>query len=927
MTTSTSGNDLLLGTDEADLIRGLAGNDTINGLEGDDTLDGGDGSDSIEGGEGDDSLVGGAGNDALEGGPGNNSLLGGFGQDSLYGGDDRDSIDGGDGNDTADGGDGDDRVNGGGGDDLLFGSGGDDFIDGGSGKDSIEGDEGFDTLIGGDGEDSLAGGDGGDSIYGGANNDSLDGGDGADFLDGGEGNDLIDGGDGEDTLLGLGGNDSLDGGSGADSLDGGVGTDTVDGGFGFDTIDGGDGDDYLSGDDENDLIRGGSGNDSILGGDGEDTIFGGAGGDTIDGGDGDDLLYADDSSSTQGGNNFVEGGIGSDTIVGGEGADSMEGGDGRDSLTGGGGDDSLLGGEGDDLLDGGSGNDTLFGDSGADTIQGGAGSDRITGGAGGDSISGGNDADSIDGSEGSDTLWGGAGNDTLDGGDGDDYLHGESGDDTLTGGEGDDSFYEGSGNDLFIGGNGFDAVYFGQSRENYDVQIVDDQLMVSSGLANSYRIEQVELIDFKGLSFSFERLSELVLAGPSPGTAVDVQFVSASTSANEGNSGQTTITAQVSLSVASAEVVTVPVTYSGTATPGTDYINAITTITIPAGQTTGSATFSVAGDTVVEPNETVVLMLGAPTNATLGANATFTHTIVNDDMSSTPVQPTGVFLAPGGSIALASAAVNVYGVPGGDSVVLTTGSSKVVLDQNVDRVFLGAAPSAYRFQQAGIRLDGYEAMGNDLLFSVALQSDADGTVLVFPGGSASAKVSAAGMSVGGATVPSSAPAVISPTLGAFVAPPSGPSAAGVFLGRDAGFTAASSGLKLYGAAGSEVVALSRGTAGIELDQAVDRVQFNGLATSALRFQQQGIGLVVYDATTLLARVPIQADADGTLITTTDGTMQAKVSAAGMFLGGTRVSSAGPDVVLPRDVDSVLKVSSSDINIAMIGLAASHEGLT
>ncbi|NBP40474.1 MAG: hypothetical protein EBV34_18980, partial [Betaproteobacteria bacterium] len=52
---------------------------------------------------------------------------------------------------------------------------------------------------------------------------------------------------------------------------------------------------------------------------------------------------------------------------------------------------------------------------------------------------------------------------------------------------------------------------------------------------------------------------------------------------------------------------------------------------IAAGQTTASASFSVLGDTVVEPNETVVLTMGTPTNATLGANTAFTHTIVNDD--------------------------------------------------------------------------------------------------------------------------------------------------------------------------------------------------------------------------------------------------------------------------------------------------------
>jgi len=89
-----------------------------------------------------------------------------------------------------------------------------------------------------------------------------------------------------------------------------------------------------------------------------------------------------------------------------------------------------------------------------------------------------------------------------------------------------------------------------------------------------------------------------------------VQFSTTSGSSNEGNSGTSTITVQATLSAASTQAVTVPISYSGTASFGTDYTNATTSITIAAGQTTGSATFSVVGDTTVEPNETVILTLG-----------------------------------------------------------------------------------------------------------------------------------------------------------------------------------------------------------------------------------------------------------------------------------------------------------------------------
>ncbi|NDD14295.1 MAG: hypothetical protein EB072_17050, partial [Betaproteobacteria bacterium] len=45
-----------------------------------------------------------------------------------------------------------------------------------------------------------------------------------------------------------------------------------------------------------------------------------------------------------------------------------------------------------------------------------------------------------------------------------------------------------------------------------------------------------------------------------------IQFASTMRSANEGNSGSTMVTVQATLSAASTQTVTVPITYSGTAT-------------------------------------------------------------------------------------------------------------------------------------------------------------------------------------------------------------------------------------------------------------------------------------------------------------------------------------------------------------------------
>ena len=70
----------------------------------------------------------------------------------------------------------------------------------------------------------------------------------------------------------------------------------------------------------------------------------------------------------------------------------------------------------------------------------------------------------------------------------------------------------------------------------------------------------------------------------------------------------------------------------GTATNGTDYNLPAGTMTIAAGSTTGSFSFTVTNDAVVEPDETVIVGLSnAPAGVTIGSQNTYTYTILNDD--------------------------------------------------------------------------------------------------------------------------------------------------------------------------------------------------------------------------------------------------------------------------------------------------------
>ena len=85
----------------------------------------------------------------------------------------------------------------------------------------------------------------------------------------------------------------------------------------------------------------------------------------------------------------------------------------------------------------------------------------------------------------------------------------------------------------------------------------------------------------------------------------------------------------VDLSFASSQNVTVDYIVTGTATgSGTDYTLANGTLTINAGSTSGTITIgSIVNDSLDEPNETVVVTLSNPSNATLGSDDTHTYTI------------------------------------------------------------------------------------------------------------------------------------------------------------------------------------------------------------------------------------------------------------------------------------------------------------
>src|SRR5204862_855860 len=87
----------------------------------------------------------------------------------------------------------------------------------------------------------------------------------------------------------------------------------------------------------------------------------------------------------------------------------------------------------------------------------------------------------------------------------------------------------------------------------------------------------------------------------------------------EGSIGTQAVTFTVRLTAVSNQTITVNyATADGSATAGSDYQATSGTLTIPAGQTSGTITVLVNGDRLVEPTETFAVNLSAPTNAAIG---------------------------------------------------------------------------------------------------------------------------------------------------------------------------------------------------------------------------------------------------------------------------------------------------------------------
>lgn len=141
-----------------------------------------------------------------------------------------------------------------------------------------------------------------------------------------------------------------------------------------------------------------------------------------------------------------------------------------------------------------------------------------------------------------------------------------------------------------------------------------------------------------GTGSYFEVESFTLTVSPAPTVSIAVSPASVS----EDGATNLVFTVTRSLNLSSPTVVNL--TTGGTATSGVDYTGAVSTVTIPSGATTATVVIDPVADTVVEPNETVILTVAAGSGYTVTAPASATGTILNDDLptASIAVSPASV---------------------------------------------------------------------------------------------------------------------------------------------------------------------------------------------------------------------------------------------------------------------------------------------
>lgn len=164
----------------------------------------------------------------------------------------------------------------------------------------------------------------------------------------------------------------------------------------------------------------------------------------------------------------------------------------------------------------------------------------------------------------------------------------------------------------------------GQTSADIDVSIINDTLNET----NETII--VTLGAPTNAGFGSTTTHTLTITDNDPLPSVQLSTTSQNVNENAGTS-----TANLVLSAASGIDITVPVSVTGTAVGSSgDYVLAtLLPVTIPAGATSAPINFTIINDSLVEPDKTIILTLGTPSNANLGSNTVQTINLIDDDVN------------------------------------------------------------------------------------------------------------------------------------------------------------------------------------------------------------------------------------------------------------------------------------------------------
>jgi len=252
-----------------------------------------------------------------------------------------------------------------------------------------------------------------------------------------------------------------------------------------------------------------------------------------------------------------------------------------------------------------------------------------------------------------------------------------------------------------------------------------------------------------------------------------------------------------------------------------------------------------------------------------------------------------VFMGVDDSFTASNIGTTIYGNTGNDVVTVAAGATGVILDQNIERINFPESVSSYTFRQTGNMINVYDASGSNLLAKAPVQGDTDGTLLSFNNSIASALLSDVGiMTLGGATVKSTAATSLTPATTSTQST-TGSTKAKIFMGVDDSFTVSNSNATIYGNTGNDAVTISSGISNVTFDQNIERINFS-TASSSYAFRQTGNMINIYDQSgvTLIAKAPVQGDADGTVLAFSNVTASTLLGITGvMTLGGATVSSS------------------------------------